>query len=174
MHPQILHLGRLVLPTFGVLAALGLMAALILSFRTATLVGLNPDRLWNAGLFSLIAAFILSRFLLVVSNLHTFLAHPLLLLAVPSLTPIGVLLTALATLLYLWLLQIPIAIFILLPLFIAYIGICIVGGLLLGIGAILIVFNLVLSFLSPASYVDPLDRILKVALTILGSILRWF
>jgi phosphatidylglycerol---prolipoprotein diacylglyceryl transferase len=108
MHPQILHIGRLILPTFGVLAALGLMAALALSLRTATLAGLNPDRLWNAGLFSLIAAFILSRCLLVVSNLHSFLTYPLLLLAVPSLTPIGVLLTALATALYLWLLQIPI------------------------------------------------------------------
>jgi phosphatidylglycerol---prolipoprotein diacylglyceryl transferase len=108
MHPQILHLGRLILPTFGVLAALGLMSALALSLRTATLVGLNPDRIWNAGLFSLIAAFILSRFLLVVSNLHSFFAYPFLLLAVPSLTPIGVLLTALSTLLYLWLLQIPI------------------------------------------------------------------
>ena len=108
MHPQILHLGRLVLPTFGVLASLGLMAALALSLRTATLVGLNPDRLWNAGLFSLLSAFILSRILLVVGNLHSFLAYPFLLLAVPSLTPIGVLLTALVTALYLWLLQIPI------------------------------------------------------------------
>src|SRR5271155_5276056 len=108
MHPEILHLGRLILPTFGVLAALGLMSALALSLRTATLVGLNPDRQWNAGLFSLIAAFLLSRLLLVVSNLHSFLSYPLLLLAVPSLTPIGVLLTFLATLLYLWLLQIPI------------------------------------------------------------------
>ena len=108
MHPQILHLGRLILPTFGVLAALGLMAALALTLRTATLAGLNPDRLWNAGLFSLIAAFLLSRFLLVVSNLHAFRSYPFLLLAVPSLTPIGVLLTALATLLYLWLMQIPI------------------------------------------------------------------
>lgn len=108
MHPQILHLGRLILPTFGVLAALGLMSALALSLRTATLAGLNPDRIWNAGLFSLIAAFLLSRLLLVVGNLHSFLSYPLLLLAVPSLTPIGVLLTFLAILLYLWLLQIPI------------------------------------------------------------------
>lgn len=95
------------LPTFGVLAAVGLMAALALSLRTAVLAGLNPDRLWNAGLFLLLSAFVLSRLLLVVMYLHAFLTYPILLLAVPSLTPLGLLLTGIVTVLYLRVRRLP-------------------------------------------------------------------
>src|SRR5271168_1225886 len=101
MHPYILHFGRLLIPTFGVLAAVGLMAALTLSLRTAAIVDLSPDSVWNAGLFALLSAFVLSRVLLVITNLHNFLAYPILLLAVPSLTATGILLTAIATAIYL-------------------------------------------------------------------------
>jgi phosphatidylglycerol:prolipoprotein diacylglycerol transferase len=101
MHPYLLHSGHLLLPTFGVLAAVGLMAALTLSLRTAAIVGLNPERLWNAGLFTLLSAFALSRLLLIVSNLHDFLTYPILLLMVPSLNTTGILLTILATAIYL-------------------------------------------------------------------------
>ncbi len=101
MHPYILHFGSIFLPTFGVLAAIGLMAALFLSLRTAAIVGLSPDKVWNAGLFAVLSAFVLSRLLLVVTNLHSFLTYPILLLTVPSLTATGLLLTAIATLFYL-------------------------------------------------------------------------
>jgi phosphatidylglycerol---prolipoprotein diacylglyceryl transferase len=107
MHPTLLHLGRFVIPTFGLLAAAGLIAALALSLRTAPLVGLNPDRLWDAGLFTLLSAFVLSRLLLIVTNLHSFFSYPLLLLTVPSLTPLGILLTILATAIYLRLRGLP-------------------------------------------------------------------
>jgi phosphatidylglycerol:prolipoprotein diacylglycerol transferase len=49
----------------------------------------------------------LSRVLLVVTNLHTFFSYPVLLLMVPSLTPLGLLLTALATAAYLRIHQLP-------------------------------------------------------------------
>jgi phosphatidylglycerol:prolipoprotein diacylglycerol transferase len=106
VHPYLLHSGHLLLPTFGVLAALGLMAALTLSLRTAALVGssaagLIPDKLWNAGLFTLLSAFALSRLLLIIANPHSFIAYPILLLMVPSLNVTGVLLTILATAIYL-------------------------------------------------------------------------
>jgi phosphatidylglycerol:prolipoprotein diacylglycerol transferase len=107
VYPYILHSGHLLLPTFGVLAAVGLMAALTLSLRTAAIVSLSPDALWNAGLFTLLAAFVLSRLLLVATNLHNFLAYPILLLMVPSLTATGLLLTALVTAIYLRLRHLP-------------------------------------------------------------------
>lgn len=108
MHPILLHLGHITLPTFGVLAAVGLMAALSLSLRTAPLAALSPDRLWNAGLFVLLSAFVLSRLLLAVMYMHAFLTYPILLMAVPSLTPLGLLLTGIATMLYLRLRRLPI------------------------------------------------------------------
>jgi phosphatidylglycerol:prolipoprotein diacylglycerol transferase len=107
MHPYLLHSGHLLLPTFGVLAAVGLMAALTLSLRTAAIVGLDPDRLWNAGLFTLLSAFALSRLLLIAANLHNFLTYPILLLMVPSLSATGILLTVLAATIYLRLRHLP-------------------------------------------------------------------
>jgi phosphatidylglycerol:prolipoprotein diacylglycerol transferase len=107
MHPYLLHSGHLLLPTFGVLAAVGLMAALTLSLRTAAIVGLVPEKLWNAGLFTLLSAFALSRLLLIAANLHDFLGYPILLLMVPSLTAGGILLTILATAIYLRLRHLP-------------------------------------------------------------------
>ncbi|MBN9617770.1 MAG: hypothetical protein BGO25_11870 [Acidobacteriales bacterium 59-55] len=107
MHPILLHFGHITLPTFGVLAAVGLVAALGLSLRTAVLAGLSPDRLWNAGLFVLLSAFVLSRLLLIVMYLHAFFTYPFLLLAVPSLTPLGLLLTGIVTLFYLRVRRLP-------------------------------------------------------------------
>ncbi|MEO6983016.1 MAG: prolipoprotein diacylglyceryl transferase family protein, partial [Edaphobacter sp.] len=107
VYPYILHSGHLLLPTFGVLAAVGLMVALTLSLRTAVTCGLNPEALWNAGLFTLLAAFALSRLLLVVANLSNFLHYPILLLMVPSLTSTGLLLTAIVTAIYLRLRHLP-------------------------------------------------------------------
>jgi phosphatidylglycerol:prolipoprotein diacylglycerol transferase len=107
MHPYLLHSGHLLIPTFGVLAAIGLMAALTLSLRTATIVGIDSEKLWNAGLFTLLSAFVLSRLLLIIANLHDFLAYPILLLMVPSLTAGGILLTLIATAIYLRLRHLP-------------------------------------------------------------------
>jgi phosphatidylglycerol:prolipoprotein diacylglycerol transferase len=83
------------------------MAALSLSLRTARLARLDPDAVWNAGLFTILAAFVLSRLLLVVINFQTFLRFPALLLAVPSLTAMGLLLTVLATLAWLRIKRLP-------------------------------------------------------------------
>ncbi len=107
MHPYLFHSGHLLLPTFGVLAAVGLMAALTLSLRTAAIVSLNPEKIWDAGLFTLLSAFILSRLLLFIAYHHNFITYPVLMLMVPSLTPTGILLTILATILYLRLRRLP-------------------------------------------------------------------
>lgn len=107
MHPNLFHLGHIALPTFGVLAAVGLMAALSLSLRTAVTAGLSAERVWNAGLFVLLSAFVLSRLLLVVMYLHSFLTYPILLLTVPSLTSLGLLLTAVVTVIYLRVRRLP-------------------------------------------------------------------
>ena len=63
--------------------------------------GLPAEPVWNAGIFLVATAFVLSRLLLVAANFPSFLRFPVLLLAVPSLTPAGLALTAAATLIYL-------------------------------------------------------------------------
>jgi phosphatidylglycerol---prolipoprotein diacylglyceryl transferase len=101
LHHSFFQLGSLHIPLFGVVAAVGLLAALGLSQRTARYAGIHGDALWDVGMTAMIAAFVISRVLLVVFNLHSFLLYPTLLLAVPSLTTTGVLLTAAFLLVYL-------------------------------------------------------------------------
>ncbi len=100
MHPTLFHLGHLSFPTFGLLAALGLMAALSLALRCAPMAHLSPDTLWNTTVFAAVAAFALSRVLLIATNFRSFLAYPMLVLALPSLTGTGLLLTAVAIFVY--------------------------------------------------------------------------
>ena len=83
------------------------MAALSLSLRTAVMVGIDPDALWNAGLFAIVSALVSSRLLLVIANFKSFLSYPLIILALPSLTITGILLTVFATVLYLYFKNLP-------------------------------------------------------------------
>lgn len=99
--PSAIHLGHLLLPTTAIAAALGIVAALLLSQRTAPRAGLDPEALWSAGIFAVVATFVCSRLLLVATDLRSFLEAPLLMLALPSLTATGVLLSAVATVVYL-------------------------------------------------------------------------
>ena len=108
MHPVFFHFGHIVLPSFGVLAAAGVFAALRLSERTAGLLGVDGDAMWNAGLFTVVAAFVASRVLLLFTDLRGFAGAPLMLLAVPSLTVGGVGLTVLLVLGYLQWKRIPV------------------------------------------------------------------
>jgi phosphatidylglycerol:prolipoprotein diacylglycerol transferase len=101
LHPSFFQLGPLRIPFFGAVAAIGLISGLGLSQRTARYAAIDPAALWDAGITGMIAAFVISRLLLVVFNLHSFLMYPMLLLAVPSLTTTGVLLTAAFLLVYL-------------------------------------------------------------------------
>ncbi|HEV2577654.1 MAG TPA: prolipoprotein diacylglyceryl transferase family protein [Acidobacteriaceae bacterium] len=54
-------LSALHIPVYALIAIAGIVAALWLSLRTAPLRALSPDRLWDAGFFAIIAAFVISR-----------------------------------------------------------------------------------------------------------------
>ena len=101
MLPTLLHLGHLTLPTFGVLAALGLIAALQLSQMTARRLGVDPEEAWDAGLVAGAGAFVLSRLFLVATYFRSFRTFPILLLMVPSLTATGMLLTGVVLIVWL-------------------------------------------------------------------------
>jgi phosphatidylglycerol:prolipoprotein diacylglycerol transferase len=51
------------IPAYALIAIAGMIAALWLSLRTAPLRGLEPETLWDAGVFAIAAAFVLSRLL---------------------------------------------------------------------------------------------------------------
>jgi phosphatidylglycerol:prolipoprotein diacylglycerol transferase len=104
----VLRWGPLRISPYGLCAALGLLTALWLSGRTARLRYLEPAALWDAGVFALTAAFVLSRALLVIRNHAVFLQYPLIVLSLPSFTYLGMALTAIALLVYLLQKKLPI------------------------------------------------------------------
>ena len=57
------NFSHLHIPAYAIVAIAGMLAALWLSLRTASLRGLEPDALWDAGVFAIAAAFVLSRLL---------------------------------------------------------------------------------------------------------------
>ena len=99
--PAGMGMGRLRVSAYGVSAAAGLIAAAWLSQRTSRAAGVDPDRIWNAGVLTICTAFLVSRLLLIARDPRAFLKFPLLVLVLPSLTYGGMTLTALLMALYL-------------------------------------------------------------------------
>ena len=99
--PGMLRFGSLRVPLFGVLAALGVIAALLLSQYSARFVRLAPAALWDAGMVLVTASFVASRLLLIVASPRTFARVPVTVLLLPSLTPLALALAAVAVLAWL-------------------------------------------------------------------------
>jgi phosphatidylglycerol:prolipoprotein diacylglycerol transferase len=105
--PGVIRLGHTRISVFGFFAAAGVIGAIWLSQRTARMVGLKEQKLWDAGVFLVFSAFVLSRILLIVQDFSAFRHYPLIVLSLPSLTPLGVALSLTATLIYLEFLKLP-------------------------------------------------------------------
>ena len=76
MHPVLLHIGAILVPSYGALAAVGVLLALLLAQRTAGIAGLNTGHVWNLCVVSLFVALIAQRLLLVIINLQDLRHHP--------------------------------------------------------------------------------------------------
>lgn len=105
MHPVLFHIGALVIPSYGALAAVGVLLALLLAQRTARNIKLPPAHIWNLCVLSLFAALLGSRLLLVAVNWRELLRHPLWILGLatihhPLLAAAGVACGLLAAFLY--------------------------------------------------------------------------
>ena len=77
MHPVLFHIGPLVIPSYGAIAALGVLLALALALRMARSLHLDPNRIWNLSVLMLFAALVGARLLLVVANWTALRHHPL-------------------------------------------------------------------------------------------------
>jgi phosphatidylglycerol---prolipoprotein diacylglyceryl transferase len=77
VHPVLFHLGPLLIPSYGAMAAIGLLLALVLAQRTARRVGVSPAHLWNLCVIGLFAALLGSRLLLIALNWRDVVRHPL-------------------------------------------------------------------------------------------------
>jgi phosphatidylglycerol:prolipoprotein diacylglycerol transferase len=84
VHPVLFHIGALVIPSYGAVAALGLLLALMLALRIAKKIGIDPNRIWNLCILMLFTALIGSRLLLVIANWKVLHNHPLWILSIAT------------------------------------------------------------------------------------------
>ena len=80
MYPVLFHLGSILIPAYGALAALGVLLALWMAQRTARIAGLDARKVWNLCVVALFAALAASKLLLVALNWSELRLHPMWLL----------------------------------------------------------------------------------------------
>jgi phosphatidylglycerol---prolipoprotein diacylglyceryl transferase len=56
VHPHLFQFGRLVLPTYGFLVAVGTILSLLVCVRTARLLSLDTDKIWSVALLAIVTA----------------------------------------------------------------------------------------------------------------------
>jgi phosphatidylglycerol:prolipoprotein diacylglycerol transferase len=77
VHPVLFHIGSVLIPSYGAMAAIGVLLALVLAQRNARVFALSPNHVWNLCVVALFAALVGSRLLLVIVNWRGLLSHPL-------------------------------------------------------------------------------------------------
>jgi phosphatidylglycerol:prolipoprotein diacylglycerol transferase len=76
VHPVLFHIGAVVIPAYGALAAVGVLIGLFLAQRTARALGLDQAQVWNLSIIALFTALVGQRLLLVAINLSALAKHP--------------------------------------------------------------------------------------------------
>lgn len=76
MFPKIVEVGSFALPTYGVLIAIGFLAALALSIRLAPRSGLDPDRVGSLALVLLLSAIAGAKVFMVIDEWGYYSANP--------------------------------------------------------------------------------------------------
>ncbi|SRR5712692_4744793 len=76
MHPVLVHVGSFTLHTYGVLVAVGVLLGLWLARPQAMKVGLDPGRVWNLGIYMLLAALVGAKLWLVFADWSYYVANP--------------------------------------------------------------------------------------------------
>lgn len=77
MHPVLFHIGPLLIPSYGAVAALGVLLALALVLYMARKLHLDPNRIWNLSVIMLFTSLAGARLLLVIANWTALRHHPL-------------------------------------------------------------------------------------------------
>ncbi|MGA9672779.1 MAG: prolipoprotein diacylglyceryl transferase family protein [Terracidiphilus sp.] len=76
MYPVLFHIGAILIPSYGALAALGVIAALFLAQQTARVAGVHTGHVWNLCVVAVFSALVVQRLLLLAVNWSQVRAHP--------------------------------------------------------------------------------------------------
>jgi phosphatidylglycerol:prolipoprotein diacylglycerol transferase len=104
MHPVLFRLGSLTVHSYGTLLACGILLGLWLAQRRARPAGLNPDSVWNVGVYMILAALVGAKVWLVLAFWDYYRANPSEIFSLGTLQAGGVwyggMLTALAVVIF--------------------------------------------------------------------------
>ena len=76
MYPQLFHIGRFFLPTYGFLVALGVLLGLWISVRNAQRLGIDGDKAWNFGILVVLSGIVGSKLLYIINQMIEHTATP--------------------------------------------------------------------------------------------------
>lgn len=76
MHPILFQRGPITIYTYGVLVATGVLLALWYSRRQAPHFGLDPDRVWNVGIYGVLSGLIVAKLWLISLYAGYYWQHP--------------------------------------------------------------------------------------------------
>lgn len=91
MFPHLAHFGPVTFPTYGAVAALGLVLATLLAARCARLVHVSDEAVWNLCLISAAGTLFFSRLAIIAQVPGAFLHYPMYILTLPTVTRYGLL-----------------------------------------------------------------------------------
>jgi phosphatidylglycerol---prolipoprotein diacylglyceryl transferase len=76
MHPVLFHIGSFTIYTYGVLVAAGFLLGLQWAYRKAPRAGLDPNKVWNLGIYGILVALLASKVWLILTAWDYFIANP--------------------------------------------------------------------------------------------------
>jgi phosphatidylglycerol:prolipoprotein diacylglycerol transferase len=76
MHPVLFQAGPVTIYTYGVLAAAGFLVGLWYAYRQAPRAGLDPNKVWNLGIYGILIALAASKVWLILSAWDYYAANP--------------------------------------------------------------------------------------------------
>jgi phosphatidylglycerol:prolipoprotein diacylglycerol transferase len=74
--PQLFHIGRFFLPTYGLLVSTGVLIGLWISVRNSEKQGINGEHAWNLGILVVLCGIIGAKVLYIVNDWSYYTAHP--------------------------------------------------------------------------------------------------
>ncbi len=90
MFPHLFHIGSFALPTYGFLAALGMISGLSVIFHLARFRGLDPDQMWNLGGVAAFSGILGAKLLMLIVDWRDYVADPSRIFSIATLQSGGV------------------------------------------------------------------------------------
>ncbi|PYX96570.1 MAG: prolipoprotein diacylglyceryl transferase [Acidobacteria bacterium] len=74
--PELFHIGRFSLPTYGLLVATGVLLGLWISVRNSEKQGIDPEKAWNLGILVVLAGILGAKILYILVDWNTYASNP--------------------------------------------------------------------------------------------------